>query len=94
MHFQAKWEQYQRSKRLYLTQKPIDEVRLKLLREAGFSAKPQIIAPALPRLSVIQSVKGLQSMMVRGMELLAEEESKSSPLDFGSKLMQSILKKP
>ncbi|GMH35506.1 hypothetical protein BSKO_03374 [Bryopsis sp. KO-2023] len=89
-HFHERLEQHHRDKRVYLTQKPIDEVRLKLLRDAGFKATPQVLPPKVPRLRVLQNVTGLQTMMQRAIQLVQEEQISAQRRNEDN-LMQSIL---
>lgn len=68
--FKHKWDQYMGEKRVYMTQKPIDEARMKLLKHAGILAEPQVKEPMRPRLHAIQSINGLSTMIERGIQLL------------------------
>eukprot|EP00803_Ostreobium_quekettii_P001623 evm.model.scf_933.4 EVM.evm.TU.scf_933.4 scf_933:7820-8886(+) len=77
--FYHDWGDFEAEKRLYMAQKPIDEVRMKLLRDAGIQATAQALAPPLPRMKIIQKTGVLQEMMEAAMDMVAqrrEDESK------------------
>lgn len=75
--FNHRWDRYVAERRVYLTQKPIDEARQALLRSAGIVSESEIQAPKRPTLRVIQSSSRLALMTERGLRLLIEKQHRS-----------------
>ncbi|GLC38434.1 hypothetical protein PLESTB_001578300 [Pleodorina starrii] len=64
-------EQYSNEKMLYLARKPIEEMRQKMLRDAGLSVEPDMKAPVMPHMRLVYPRTKLRELLRRAVEINA-----------------------